>query len=310
VWDSRLLLLLGVSLMLIGLDLFSTRRLTHGNVLVIKWSLVWIVDFVPLFFFLVRLLMQRTDTHLIEDKSRTSFLMVFVFVAVAVTLAVLLVFSLWSNWYRQGGNKYNGIWERIFVDFPMLIGLGLVGVALKMQNDEHDELVLLATLLLLVAGGLLQHISNLVKVVYDIVCCRFQPELLNALNMGSECVKDDSDKEELEKTRGVLQHFGWTRLYGFFAVVLCALLSFTLSATSSLSQNPLQFITQNQYVYFVLAYIVALTGLDLFYEAIPFVTEKDSQYGEEAAERIRKLFVCVYLIFLLLSQYTVEASEA
>jgi len=100
----------------------------------------------------------------------------------------LLVFSLWSNWYRQGGGKYNGIWERIFVDFPMLIGLGLVGVALKMQNDEHDELVQLATLLLLVAGGLLQHISNLVKVVYDIVCSRFEPELLNALNMGKEYV--------------------------------------------------------------------------------------------------------------------------
>jgi len=92
-------------------------------------------------------------------------------------------------------------------------------------------------------------------------------------------------------------------------VLLCGRLSFTISATSSLNQNPLQFITQNQYVYFVLAYVVALTGLDLFYEAIPFVTEKDTQYGEDAADRMRKLFVCVYLIFLLLSHYTVESSE-
>ena len=192
----------------------------------------------------------------------------------------------------------------------MLIGLALVGVALKMQNDEHDELVLLSTLLLLVAGGLLQHISNLVKVVYDIVCTRFNDELLQALNTGATFVKDESDTDKLEHTRVVLQHFGWTRLYGFFAVLLCGLLSFTISATSSLSQNPLQFITQNQYVYFVLAYVVALTGLDLFYEAIPFVTEKDTQYGEDAADRMRKLFVCVYLIFLLLSQYFVESSEA
>jgi len=92
-------------------------------------------------------------------------------------------------------------------------------------------------------------------------------------------------------------------------VLLCGLFSFTISATTSLSLNPLQFITQNQYVYFVLAYVVALTGLDLFYEAIPFVTENDTQYGEEAADRLRKLFVCVYLIFLLFAQYTVEASE-
>jgi len=69
VWNSRLVLLLGVSLMLIGLDLFSTRRLTHGNEYIIKWSLVWIVDFVPFFFFLVRLLMEGADTHLMVDKS-------------------------------------------------------------------------------------------------------------------------------------------------------------------------------------------------------------------------------------------------
>jgi len=172
--------------MLIGLDLFSTRRLTHGNVHVLKWSLVWLLDFVPFFFFLVRVLMEATDTHLREDKSRTSFLMALVFIAIDTTLAVLLVFSLWANWYQQGTGIYNGIWERIFVDFLMLISLALVGVALKMQNDEHDELVLLSTLMLLVAGGLLQHISILVKIVYDIVCARFNVKLLEALNTGAE----------------------------------------------------------------------------------------------------------------------------
>jgi accessory gene regulator protein AgrB len=178
-----------------------------------------------------------------------------------------------------------------------------------MQNDEHDELVLFGTFVILLAGGLLQHISNLVKVVYDIVCARFNAPLLTALNTGAVYVVEESDSSKLEHTRLVLQHFGWTRVYGFFAVALCGLLSFTMSATSSLSLNPLQFITQNQYVYFVLAYGVALTGLDLFYEAIPFVTEKDTLYGEEAADRLRKLFVCIYLIFLLFSQYFVESSE-
>jgi hypothetical protein len=310
VWNSRLLLLLGVSLMLIGLDLFSTRRLTHGNKFVLKWSLVWLLDFVPFFFYLVRVFMEANETHLRGETSRLSFLMVIVFVAIGTTLAVLLIFSLWANWYKRGTGIYNAMWERIFVDFPMLIGLALVGVALKMQNDEHDELVLFSTLMLLVAGGLLQHVSNLVKVVYDIVCYRFTPELLQALNTGAEFVASVEDASDLDHTRKVLQHFGWTRLYGFFAVLLCGLLSFTISATSSISTNPLQFFTQNQYVYFVLAYIVALTGLDLFYEALPFVTEKDTQYGEDAADRMRKLFVCVYLCFLLFSQYAIEVSEA
>jgi len=302
-------LLLGVSFILIGLDLFSTRRLVGYKLHTLQWSVVWMIDFIPMFFFLVRLLMEADQTHLKEDNKTPSFLALFMLFITTTTVVVLLVFSLWANFYRRGAGIYNGIWERIFVDVPMLVGLGIVGVALKMQNDEHDELVLFCTLLLLLAGGLLQHISNLVKVVYDIVCARFNAPLLKALNTGADYVVNESDSHKLEHTRHVLQHFGCTWLCGFFAVLLCGLFSFTISATTSLSINPLQFITQNQYVYFVLAYVVALTGLDLFYEAIPFVTENDTQYSEEAADCLRKLFVCVYLIFLLFAQYTVEASE-
>jgi len=309
VWNSRLLLLLGISFILVGLDLFSVRRLLPGHQNTLQWSFVWLIDMVPLAIFLVLFFIKLRDTHLLKDKSRPSFLAVFIFLIIVTTLFVLVVFSLWANFYRRGKGLYNGIWERIFVDVPMLVGLSIVGVALKLQNDEHDELVLFGTFVILLAGGLLQHISNLVKVVYDIVCARFNAPLLTALNTGAVYVVDTTDSGKLEHTRLVLQHFGWTRVYGFFAVLLCGLLSFTMSATSSLSLNPLQFITQNQYVYFVLAYVVALTGLDLFYEAIPFVTEKDTRYGEEAADRLRKLFVCLYLTFLLFSQYFVESSE-
>jgi len=34
---------------------------------------------------------------------------------------------------------FNPLWERIFVDVPMIVGLALVGLALKLQNDEHDR---------------------------------------------------------------------------------------------------------------------------------------------------------------------------
>jgi hypothetical protein len=309
VWNSRLLLLVGVSLVLIGLDLFSTRNIREENVNVLKWTLLWTLDMIPFLFFVIRLFEEMWSSPLIASGQRQSFLMIFIFAVILVTMLLLVVFSLWANWKERRTGIYNALWNKIFVDLPMLVGLAVMGVALKLQNDEHDELVLMSTLLLLLTGGLLQHISNIVKVVYDIVCNRFDVDLLTALNTGADYVKDVNDATKLHRTRIVLQHFGWTRLYGFFTVVLCAILSWTISATTSLSHNALQFITQNQYVYFVLAYIIALTGLDLFYEAIPFVTEKDTQYGEVAADRLRKLFVCIYLSFLLLSQYMIEVSE-
>jgi len=309
VWNSRLLLLVGVSLVLIGLDLFSTRNIREENVNVLKWTLLWTLDMIPFLFFVIRLFEEMWSSPLIASGQRQSFLMIFIFAVILVTMLLLVFFSLWANWKERRTGIYNALWNKIFVDLPMLVGLAVMGVALKLQNDEHDELVLMSTLLLLLTGGLLQHISNIVKVVYDIVCNRFDADLLTALNTGADYVKDANDATKLHRTRIVLQHFGWTRLYGFFTVVLCAILSWTISATTSLSHNALQFITQNQYVYFVLAYIIALTGLDLFYEAIPFVTEKDTQYGEVAADRLRKLFVCIYLSFLLLSQYMIEVSE-
>jgi hypothetical protein len=309
VWNSRLLLLVGVSLVLIGLDLFSTRNIREENVNVLKWTLLWTLDMIPFLFFVIRLFEEMFNSPLIASGQRQSFLMIFIFAVILVTMLLLVFFSLWANWKERRTGIYNALWNKIFVDLPMLVGLAVMGVALKLQNDEHDELVLMSTLLLLLTGGLLQHISNIVKVVYDIVCNRFDADLLTALNTGADYVKDVNDATKLHRTRIVLQHFGWTRLYGFFTVVLCAILSWTISATTSLSHNALQFITQNQYVYFVLAYIIALTGLDLFYEAIPFVTEKDTQYGEVAADRLRKLFVCIYLSFLLLSQYMIEVSE-
>jgi len=310
VWNSQLLLLVGVSLIIIGLDLFETRRFPGDAEKAPIWNIAWMLDLLPLAFFVVRMLMFAADTHLHEPDPETSFLMAFVFLVVVVTLVVIVVFSVWANVYRRRQQPYNEIWERIFVDVPMLVGLALLGVALKMQNDEHDELVLLNTMLLLLAGGLMQHLSNLTKEVYDIVCTRFDQALLDALQSGATHVdKTDEGTEQLNRTRYIMQHFGWTRMYGFFTVIVFAIMSWTLSSTTSLRRNPLQFITQNQYVYFVLAYIVALTGLDILYEALPFVTEKDTEYGEAAANRLRKILVCVYLVFLLGSQYSVERSE-
>jgi len=99
-------------------------------------------------------------------------------------------------------------------------------------------------------------------------------------------------------------------VYAFVVVFFASVASWTLSSTTSNNHNPLQFFTQNQYVYFIFASSVALAGLDMFYEAIPFVTEKDTMYGEVAANRLRKLIIIVYLIFLLGTQYSLENSES
>ena len=106
-----------------------------------------------------------------------------------------------------------------------------------------------------------------------------------------------------------MQFFGWTRLYGFLVVVMIGVVSFTLSCTALTSHNPLAIYTQNQYMYFVFVFVIALTGLDFFYEVLPFVTEHDEEYGVESADRLRKFAVLTYIIFLMLSHYNTGTQE-
>jgi len=310
VYNSRLMLLVGICLIIVGLDLLEARRFSCVQPEHSRLDMRWALDLVPLFIFLVVLARWQYDTDLRDKDMQPSFLIVFMLVLTGITVAVIIFFSIYANAYHRRQQMYNPIWERVFVDVPMIVGLAMVGLALKLQNDEHDEVVLLTTVFLLLAGGFVQHISNLVKEVYDIICMRFETKLLMALQAGNPHVHDSSDANKLIRTRTIMQHFGWTRVYSFFVVLFASVASWTLSSTTSNNHNPLQFFTQNQYVYFIIAYVVALSGLDMLYEAIPFVTEKDTTYGEDAANRMRKLIICVYVIFLLGSQYSLENSES
>jgi len=258
---------------------------------------------------MILLFRWQGDTNLGQEPFRLTFLMSFVYALIFLAVTVIVLFSFWANTVMLRKTMMNPLWERILVDVPMIIGLALVGLALKMQNEEHDEVVLLTTVFILLSGGLVQHISNLVKVVYDTVCMRFETKLLMALQAGDPWVHSKADGEKLDRTRTIMQHFGWTRVYAFFVVFIAAFASWTLSSTTSSNHNPLQFFTQNQYVYFIFAYIIALAGLDMFFEALSFVTERDTTYGEVAANRLRKLIIAVYIIFLLGTQYSVENSE-
>ena len=309
VWNIKTLLLIGLAFVVVGLDLLGTRHFSNDEGYE-HWHLVWLFDLGPIAALLVNLMWWERQTDLRQQDSQYSFLKVFVYGLLVVCLLVLVIFSVWANVYKKRQQRFNPMWERIFVDVPMIVGLAIVGFALKLQNDEHDETVLLCTMLLLLAGGLVQHISNLVKEVYDLVCSRFQEKLLNALQSGQSFVDTKADAARLARTRYIMQHFGWTRVYAFVIVVFTAIGSWTVSSTTSGSHNPLLFITGNQYLYFILAYILALAGLDMFFEAIPFVTNKDNMYGEAAANRLRKLVVSAWILFLLVSQAAVENSES
>ena len=133
-------------------------------------------------------------------------------------------------------------------------------------------------------------------------------EMIVALQSADHETVAGEGKEHLDKTRQIMQYFGWTRLYGFGVVLLLVLVTVTMSS-SVVATNPIQSFTQNQYYYFAFAFIVAWTGLDFIYEILPFTSNSVEDYSEQTVDRMRKLSVLFYVVFVMISQYTLEAGE-
>ena len=249
---------------------------------------------------------------LTDVASKTSFLTMLI--TLMVGSAVLLIFGVgvWTSITYKDNERSSGavILQRIITDVPMIVGLAVIGVALKLQNAEHDERILLGTLVVLTTAGLIQHLSFLVKIMYEGICKQLSDEVLLKLQ-APKCTTEGtskSEQEHLSRTREILQYFGWTRLVGFFIVLLFVVVSLTMSSSVA-AINPLNAFTQNQYYFFAFAFVVAWTGLDFIYEILPFTSNEDGNYSEDSIEKMRKVSVLLYITFVMISQYTMESGE-
>ena len=308
--NSKLLILVALSFMFLGLDITGKRakNSTDGEAHTI---LALLLDMLPLVVFSFMFLQFQWTNHIQEiDASGTtndgSFLMVMICLMIFIGSGLTAVLGF----YYIAGAKYtiSHVLERIYTDLPMIVGLSLLGVGLKLQNAEHDEAILVTTLFLLAGAGLLQHISSVVKTLYDNICCDLSEDVIQALQKGQTSTELASEDVMLTKTRHILQYFGWTRLYAFVIVVVFAVFSYTISSSVN-TYSPLTTYTQNQYFYFLFVFVTALAGLDFAYEILPFTQEVDQNDGTAAIERMRKLAVLLYIVFTMISQYTVESQE-
>lgn len=319
---SKAMLIVGLALVFAGLDVFGTRSLEHGSDKTATNAfapLLFLFEVIPVAGFTFVFFRKQWTGHIQDDgdaaSSKNLTFLVIVIMMLCMASALLLVgvslYYIFANDVKKRTVTYK-LTQRIYTDVPMIAGLALVGVALKLQNGEHDEVILLNTLLVLVSAGLVQHLSSLVKIMYERLCGLLSNQVLDELQGASPVMESDENKEshdtQLDNTRRILQYFGWTRLYGFGVVVLFVAVTVTMSSSVT-PTNPINSFTQNQYYYFAFAFIMAWTGLDFIYEILPFTSNKPDSYSEASVDKMRKISVLLYILFVMISQYTLESGE-
>ena len=209
--------------------------------------------------------------------------------------------------------------ERVGADVPMIVGFGLMGIAILLQADVSNSTSVLGGVFVLFTAGFVQHVSNVVKILYESLCARLSSEVIVGLSLHDESAstKDNSEVDRIlkntithadnrvsgaatadrgnAKIREVLQFFGWTRLYLFVMVVVLGTSFFTFAKDTSMTYA-LKGMLDGQLLYFTFAFVFAHIGFDTMYELMPM------SFDSVHSEQLKIYFISAYLVVFNLNQ--------
>ena len=230
--------------------------------------------------------------------------------------------SLWT--FHRNGNL-GMVLKHIASDVPLIAGFSLLGIAVLMQSNVTATHSVIGLALLLVIAGFMQHVSNVIKVLYTRICARLDASLVTqltlydswtheakgmqkgvqarSLNPEAQRILQNSgptffqgNKNVVESTvRPVLQYFGYSRLYIFLLVLISAFV-FIFVAKDTTHLHSLHTMMDGQLLYFTIAFVVCNVGFDVLYELLPFMFENC------CTEVVRVFIILLYVIFFNLNQ--------
>ena len=204
--------------------------------------------------------------------------------------------------------------DRVGADVPFIIGFALLGMCVMLQADVTNSTSVIGGVFILLTAGLLQHISNLAKILYESICFRLDAKLVASLTLlednervpvnpnvrGFLNTTEQPAHAEIalrHKTRKLLQFFGWSRLYLFITVVSLSIAFFTIARDTS-HVYVVKNILDGQLLLFVFAFLFANIGFDMMYELMPFAFEKVH------SDTLRLYFIVAYLLLFNFNQLT------
>ena len=177
---------------------------------------------------------------------------------------------------------------RVVVDLTVIVGFTLFGICVLLQAGVKNTTSVGTGAFILFTIGVLQHFSNVLKVLFTEMCAKTAPDTLKTLSTST----DDSTK----RTRDVLQFFGYTRLL-LFGAILGATVLFLTSARDSVVANTMENMMNGQLLYFVMAYFWSNVGFDVLAELIPYMHEKMST--DAVRQLVMVAYICFYNVYVI-----------
>lgn len=220
------------------------------------------------------------------------------FKLVVITTLIVVGLGALGRLAALGGAEWaakvfeNKVVRRVLTDLPFISGFACIGTALLAQSGVQDTSSLLFAFALVFSAGLLQHVSNVSKLLYDTLCRSTDTTVMKKLFEG----------EEANQAKHVFQFFGWSRMMMFITVLLSSIAY--LSMTREIVQtSAIQSFTNGQLFYYVLAFFWSNIGYDMLRELVPFTFEKVHM-------DVSKIFTCmIYLAYFNWNMWMIDNAD-
>ena len=204
------------------------------------------------------------------------------------------------NWVYTR-NAASQIAVRVVVDLTVIVGFTIFGICVLLQAGVKNTTSVGTGAFILFTIGVLQHFSNVLKVLFTEMCKRTENTLLMTLSTFEDNKNVDTDvartaNNNRMRARAVLQFFGYTRLL-LFGAILAGTVLFLTSARDSVVANTMVNMMNGQLLYFVMAYFWSNVGFDVLAELIPYMHEKMST--DAVRQLVMVAYICFYNVYVI-----------
>lgn len=246
--------------------------------------LIWIALFVALSRILADL---GSSEYALEKNTALQFVLVLWFV---FTLLIVASYSrdAYNLMLSPCDPKDDLVPQQIVQDVAIIAGLSNLAVAFRLQRGDGDESVVMACFVLFITIGLVQHMSNLVRMMQQFV---------------QQCLRKNLQAAPSAQDSHITERVAYNRV-AITVVVIIGLMSYVILASSTLQVWTPDVIHGEQHArLFAICAFFIFSAYDIFFEVLTAATYRAAEFQQQHPRKMMWTSWTIVVSLLLLHMH-------
>lgn len=235
--------------------LFKSKPETPPSVFTFMQIFVYIILTLCILIALIAVTSFTTKAeHVLQSGTIMTFILTIWWILALVTVCVVLL----SYYQTNTTSTKTFVWEQIAQDVCIIAGLANLGIAFLLQRGESDEYVIATCFILFVVIGVVQHFSNILRML----------QLISIESLKESQKADNAQKQAGSSTSFLFLNIAYNRVV-VLALVALAMLGYVMLSSFSVQtwSGDVLYSYERARVYAICAFLI-FTAFDVFFEVL------------------------------------------